>query len=67
MTRSSLLAKNKDFEIHAIRFPVLEGMTLEGLWLHPSSGKAKGNMIVVPDADQTPEALAGLTNDLPST
>lgn len=62
--QSSLLGKNDQFEVHAISMPVLDGLTLQGLWLRPL-GEITGNMVVVPDADQTPESLAGLTDDLP--
>ena len=39
-------------------------MTVEGLELHPVKPEI-GAMIVIPDADQTPEQLAGLVPGVP--
>lgn len=64
VSKPSLLAKTESFEVHVIRLPVLPGMSLEGLLLRPE--KPCGNVVVVPDADQTPEAMAGLNDDLPT-
>ena len=36
----------------------------EGLWLQPLNGYPNRAVIVIPDADQTPEELAGITGDL---
>ena len=62
---SSLIATSEKYDVHAIRFPVLEGVTVEGLLLEPKIGKSMEQMVVVPDADQTPEMLCGLTGDIP--
>jgi len=56
----SKLAETGDYAIHAVRWPVLTGVYGEGLLLEPK-GKVKARIIVVPDADQTPEMLAGLS------
>ena len=56
----SKLAETGDYAIHAVRWPVLTGVYGEGLLLAPK-GKVKARIIVVPDADQTPEMLAGLS------
>ena len=53
------MAETKDYVIHAVRWPVLAGVNGEGLLLRPK-GKVKARIIVLPDADQTPEMLAGL-------
>jgi dienelactone hydrolase len=55
----SKLAETKDFTVHAVRWPVLTGVHGEGLLLEPK-GKVKARIIVLPDADQTPEMLVGL-------
>ncbi|MDD4871514.1 MAG: hypothetical protein PHR77_13235 [Kiritimatiellae bacterium] len=55
----SKLAETRDYTIHAVRWPVLAGVHGEGLLLEPK-GKIKARIIVLPDADQTPEMLAGL-------
>ena len=62
---SSLIATSEKYDVHAIRFPILEGVTVEGLLLEPKIGKPMEQMVVVPDADQTPEMLCGLTGDIP--
>jgi dienelactone hydrolase len=53
-------------KIRQVRWPVLESVTAEGLHLEPV-GSARGYVIAVPDASQTPEDLAGLNNDPGST
>jgi hypothetical protein len=47
-----------------VRWPVLEGVTGEGLLLEPRSG-VRASVIALPDADQTPEQLAGLATGIP--
>ena len=53
------VGETESFRIWAVRWPVLEGVHGEGLWLRPKE-KARGWVIPLPDADQTPEMLAGL-------
>ncbi len=48
--------------IHAVRWNVLDGVTAEGLLLNPSSGVLKGHVVVLPDADWTPEMFCGLAD-----
>ncbi|MEC9092448.1 MAG: dienelactone hydrolase family protein, partial [Planctomycetota bacterium] len=72
LSRPSLLGRSATVEIHAIRIPVLEGITLEGLLLQPSTDSktnppVQGYLVVIPDADQTPETLAGLNDELPES
>src|SRR5207248_2327742 len=45
------------------RWPVLDGVTGEGLLLEPK-GKPLAHVVVLPDADQTPEQLSGLAPGL---
>ena len=47
------------FTVYQVRWPVLEGITGEGLLLQPKT-ETKGHIVVIPDADQTPEQVAGL-------
>jgi dienelactone hydrolase len=58
------IAKTGGVEVFRVRWPVLEGVTGEGLWLKPK-GKARGTIIALPDADQSPEMLCGLELGLP--
>lgn len=48
--------------IQAVRWPAMDGVWGEGLLIELSEGKAKpvADVVVIPDADQTPEQLAGL-------
>jgi dienelactone hydrolase len=57
--RSSLLARAPGYEVHAVRWSVLAGMDAEGLLLEPSD-EAMASVVAIPDADWTPEQLAGL-------
>ena len=72
----SVIASSDHFTVQAIRWPVLsdpspQGQGLpsifgEGLLLTPK-GDVVANVIVLPDADQTPEQLCGLGNGIPET
>ncbi len=57
--RESLLAEAATYTIHSVRWPVLKGMNGEGIYLK-QRGAAKARVILLPDATQTPELLAGL-------
>lgn len=48
-----------------VRWPVLPGVFAEGLLLEPVAGQPVANVVVIPDADQTPEQIAGLSGSLP--
>ena len=71
---SSLLGKigggaTPQVEIHSVRWPVFAGdvpvlVHGEGLLLEPA-GQPKANLIVLPDADTSPEMIAGLQPGLP--
>jgi dienelactone hydrolase len=49
-----------EYKVYAARWAVLHGMTGEGLLLVPPGPKPVADVVVVPDADQTPEMLVGL-------
>ena len=51
------------FRVYAVRWPVLDGVHGEGLLLEPRD-EPVAHAIVLPDADQTPEQLAGLSPGL---
>jgi dienelactone hydrolase len=50
----ALLFQAPAFEVYAVRWPVLEGVTAEGLWFKPR-GKVVARVVAIPDADQLPE------------
>jgi dienelactone hydrolase len=53
------IAKGDDYAVHAVRWPVFDGVYGEGLLLEPE-GKPMARVVAIPDADQTPEVLVGL-------
>lgn len=57
--RPALVAESERVRVFAVRWPVFEGVTGEGLLLEPK-GQALARIVALPDADQTPEMLAGL-------
>lgn len=61
-TRPALCGRGKDYEVFAVRWPALGDVTGEGLLLTPVNRAPVANVVALPDADQTPEQLAGLTS-----
>jgi dienelactone hydrolase len=57
------LGDTKTYGIYAVRWPVLPGVEGEGLLLKPR-GQPAACVVALPDADQTPEMLVGLTPGL---
>jgi hypothetical protein len=55
----ALVAETSRYRIYQVRWPVLDGVHGEGLLLEPK-GESVAQVIALPDADQTPEQLAGL-------
>ena len=60
----ALVAETDTFRVFAVRWPVLGGVHGEGLFLQPK-GEPRAFVVALPDADQTPEQLAGLAAGLP--
>jgi dienelactone hydrolase len=59
----SVVAEGTGYRAYAVRWPVLDGVSAEGLLLEPA-GPVRANIIALPDADWTPEMLAGITSGL---
>ncbi len=57
----AIIAKTDSYEVLQVRWPVLEGVDGEGLLIRPL-GPVTGRLVLVPDADQTPEDLLGLAS-----
>lgn len=55
----ALVAETDKYKVYAVKWAVLPGVDGEGLLLEPK-GKVLVNAIGVPDADHTPEQVAGL-------
>ncbi len=56
---SGLVAEALNYRVFQVRWPVLEGVTGEGLLLVPNS-EPIASVVALPDADQLPEQLAGI-------
>ena len=65
LDRSSLVARNQHVAVHTVRWPVLDGVTAEGLLLVPETLRA--GIVALPDADWTPEMFCGASEGLPQT
>ncbi len=53
------------YRIIRVRWPVLKNVHGEGLLLEPLGSSPTASVVVLPDADQTPEQLAGIAPGLP--
>ena len=60
----ALVAETSSFRVLQVRWPVLEGVTGEGLLLEPRH-EVVGHVVAIPDAAQTPEMIAGLAPGVP--
>lgn len=62
---TAMVAECPEFTVHQVRWPVLPGFTAEGLYVNPvpeEGGLSSPPLLVLmPDADETPEDLLGLT------
>lgn len=56
---SSLVARSGTIEIHEVRWPAFRDVMAEGLLLIPD-GKIVADVIAIPDADVSPEQIAGM-------
>lgn len=59
-----LVAEEETYTVHAVRWPVFDGVDAEGLLLEPR-GKVRACVVALPDADWTPEMLVGLSPGVP--
>jgi len=57
----ALVGRGNGYKMFAVRWPVVGDVHGEGLLLVPSVAQAVGDVIAIPDAGQTPEMIAGLT------
>ncbi|MBI3850280.1 MAG: dienelactone hydrolase family protein [Verrucomicrobia bacterium] len=57
------LAETDAFTVFAVRWPVFENVYGEGLLLQPKNAPL-ARVVAIPDADQTPEMLVGLSPDI---
>jgi dienelactone hydrolase len=64
-TASVLIGRGRGYKIEAVRWPVWGGVFGEGLLLEPERPPVC-RVVALPDADQNPEALAGLSAEIPA-
>jgi len=63
---SIIVAETEKYRIYQVRWPVRNRVYGEGLLIQPKR-KAVANVIAIPDADQTPEQLCGLSPGIPAS
>ena len=56
----ALVGQGEQFEALRVRWPAVRGVCGEGLLLVPKNRRPLADVVALPDADQTPEQLAGL-------
>jgi len=61
-----IIAETPQYRVYQVRWPVLSRVYGEGLLLEPK-GKVVANVVAIPDAEQTPEQLAGLAPGISAT
>ncbi len=60
----AIIFENEHIRISRVQWPVYDGVDGEGILLEPI-GPTVAHVVVVPDADQPPEMLAGLVQGVP--
>ncbi|MCB0688581.1 MAG: hypothetical protein KDC53_18715, partial [Saprospiraceae bacterium] len=67
LEKMGLVAESETYRVEAVRWPSFGQVYGEGLIVYPKqSGQIKKATIVIPDADQTPEEILGISGDLKS-
>jgi dienelactone hydrolase len=56
----ALLARGDGYEVFTVRWPAFGDVHGEGLLLVPTGRQPVADIVAIPDADQTPEQIAGL-------
>ncbi len=63
--RPALVGRGEGFEAFAVRWPAFGDVHGEGLLLVPTGREKVADVVAIPDADQTPEQVAGLAEGVP--
>lgn len=63
--RPSIVGRNERVTVYLAKWPVLDGVTAEGLLLMPENPQA--GVVALPDADWTPEMFCGISHGLPDS
>jgi dienelactone hydrolase len=59
-SQPAMVAESDKIKVLAVRWPAFGDVTAEGLLLLPKSNAIAANIVAIPDADQSPESMAGL-------
>lgn len=65
LSGNTIIASGENYQVQQIRWRAFGDVYGEGLILSPTEGEGVCDVIAVPDSDQTPEQIAGLTDGLP--
>jgi dienelactone hydrolase len=65
ISKFALVGRGDDYDVYAVRWPAFGNVHAEGLLLAPSNQTPVANIVAIPDADQSPEMLAGLLKGIP--
>lgn len=60
------VGRGPGYKIFAVRWPVMRLIHGEGLLLIPDGKPPAARVVAIPDADQTPETVCGLTDGVPA-
>jgi len=63
-TQPALCGRGAGYEVYEVRWPAFGDVTGQGLLLVPVGRAPVANVVAIPDADQTPEQLAGLADGI---
>ena len=62
----ALVAETNRYRVYQVRWPVLDGISAEGLLVEPAVAAPAAHIVAVPDAGQDPEQILGLAPGLPA-
>ncbi len=61
----ALVGRGEGYDVYAVRWPAFGDVHGEGLLLSPTGSAPVADIVAIPDADQSPEMLAGLIEGIP--
>jgi dienelactone hydrolase len=63
LNQPALRASTAGFDAYAVRWPVLEGLTAEGLLLQPKTAAISKRIVAIPDAGMPPERMTAMQKE----
>ena len=61
----SVVTETSRYRVYQVRWPVLAGVSAEGLLVEPANGRPVAHVVVLPDAGESPEQILGLAPGVP--